>query len=317
MEQVLAQLRAAAEPTRLRLLALCGAAQLCVSDLVEVLGQSQPRLSRHLRLLTEAGLLERVPEGPHVYFRLPAAGAAAELARTLLGQLPADDAQLAADARAAARLAADRARAATASFTRDGADWEEARALGLATSDIEAKLLNLLPRARAGSFLDIGTGTGRLLQVMAPRVDQALGIDASKAMLALARARISEKKLTNCSVRLADMYRLPLADGSFDLVALQMVLHHAADPAAALAEAARVLAPCGTLVVVDLARHGRALGHQHPGFSREQVTRWLEAADMAPARFGIVGGQLDVAIWTATRVAAATAGAAQPQEMFA
>jgi ArsR family transcriptional regulator len=317
MDYVLLRLRAAAEPTRLRLLALCGAAQLCVSDLVEVLGQSQPRLSRHLRLLTEAGLLERAPEGPHVYFRVPSAGPAAEFARALLAQLPADDPQLAADARAAARLAADRARAATEGFLRDGADWEEARALGLATTEIEAKLLNLLPRERAGSFLDIGTGTGRLLQVMSPRVEHALGVDASKAMLALARARISEKKLTNCAVRHGDMYRLPFGDGSFDLVALQMVLHHAADPAMALAEAARVLAPSGTLVVVDLAPHGRDLGHQHRGFGRAQVTRWLEAAGMAPGRFGVVGGKLDVAIWTATRAAAARPQAAVPQEMFA
>ncbi|MCC7281821.1 MAG: ArsR family transcriptional regulator [Acetobacteraceae bacterium] len=317
MEETLIRLRAAAEPTRLRLLALCGAAQLCVSDLVEVLGQSQPRLSRHLRLLTEAGLLERAPEGPHVYFRVPGSGPAASLARSLLAELPPDDPQLATDARAATRLAADRARAATASFTRDGADWEEARAIGLVTSDIEAKLLNLLPRERAGAFLDIGTGTGRLLQVMSPRVDHALGVDASRAMLALARARISEKGLRNCSVRHADMYRLPLADDSFDLVALQMVLHHAADPAAALAEAARVLAPFGTLLVVDLAPHQQALGHQHQGFSRAQVTGWLTAAGMAPARFGMVGGRLDVAIWTATRAVAQPAHAPAAQEMFA
>ena len=316
MEETLAQLRAAAEPTRLRLLSLCATAQLCVSDLVSVLGQSQPRLSRHLRLLTEAGLLERAPEGANIYFRVPDAGPAGALARALLAQLPADDAQLVADALDAARIAADHARAATESFTRDGADWEEARALGLASTEIEAKLLNLLPRDRGGAFLDIGTGTGRLLQVMSPRVDHAMGVDASKAMLALARARISEKKLANCSVRLADMYRLPFADGSFDLVALQMVLHHAADPEAALAEAARVLAPHGTLVVVDLATHGRDLGHQHPGFGRAQLTRWLSAAGMAPARFGIVGGKLDVAIWTATRTPDAARTDA-PQEIFA
>jgi ArsR family transcriptional regulator len=314
MDELLLRLRAAAEPTRLRILALCAGGQLCVSDLVTVLGQSQPRLSRHLRLLVEAGLLERLREGANVYFRVPAAGDGAALARTLLAQLDEDEPQRAIDARAAARLATDRARAATEEFRRDGADWEEARALGLATSDIEAKLLGLLPRERAGSFLDIGTGTGRLLQVLSPRVEHAIGIDASRAMLALARARIAEKKLANCSVRHADMYRLPFADGAFDLVALQMVLHHAADPAAALTEAARVLAPHGTLVVVDLATHGRDLGHQHPGFSRSQVTRWLTAAGMAPGRFGIVGGRLDVAIWTATRTPEPAAAA---EEIFA
>lgn len=316
MEAALTRLRAAAEPTRLRILALCSHGQLCVSDLVSVLGQSQPRLSRHLRLLAEAGLLERAPEGANIYFRVPAAGAGGRLVRTLLAQLPADDPQLVQDGRGAARIAAERARTATESFLRDGADWEEARALGLASAEIEAKLLNLLPRGRSGSFLDIGTGTGRLLQVMSSHVEHALGVDASRAMLALARARIAEKRLGNCSVRQADMYRLPFADGSFDVVALQMVLHHAADPAGALAEAARVLAADGTLAVVDLAPHRQDLGHQHPGFGRAQVTRWLNEAGMAPARFGIVGGRLDVAIWTATR-RHGVAQAAPAQEIFA
>ena len=245
MEQALAQLRAAAEPTRLRLLALCATAQLCVSDLVAVLGQSQPRLSRHLRLLTEAGLLERAPEGANIYFRVPASGAGGALVRALLAHLPPGHPQLLADARGAARIAADRARAASESFARAGADWEEARALGLATGAIEARLLALLPRRRCGAFLDIGTGTGRLLQVMSPRVEHALGIDANRAMLALARARIAGRGLANCSVRHADMYRLPFADGSFDLVALQMVLHHAADPEAVLARWRDALTPAG------------------------------------------------------------------------
>lgn len=317
MEDLLSGLRAAAEPTRLRILAICARSEICVTELMEVLGQSQPRLSRHLRLLADSGLLERGREGANVYFRLPGAGRGAALARALLAQLPADDPVLAADARSAARIAADRARAATEVFARDGADWEEARALGLPTADIEAKLLGLLPREKIGAFLDVGTGTGRLLEVLAPRVKHALGVDASKAMLALARARISEKALANCAVRQADMYRLPFADGAFDLVALQMVLHHAADPEAALIEAARVLAPGGTLVVVDLASHARDLGHQHPGFGRAQVTRWLTAAGMAPARFGMVGGRLDVAIWTATRSEAPAARKALPQEIFA
>jgi ArsR family transcriptional regulator len=316
MEALLLALRAASEPTRLRILAICARVEMCVTDLSDVLGQSQPRLSRHLRLLAEAGLLERGREGTNVYFRLPAQGEAAELVRALLARLPEGDPVLAADARAAARIAADHARAATEAFARDGADWEEARALGLPTAEIEAKLLALLPRDKVGSFLDIGTGTGRLLEVFSARVKHALGVDASKAMLALARARISEKRLSNCAVRRADMYRLPFADGSFDLVALQMVLHHAADPEAALVEAARVLAPGGTLAVVDLATHARDLGHQHPGFGRAQVTRWLAAAGMVPARFGVVGGRLDVAIWISTRATRAAPQTA-PQEIFA
>lgn len=312
METILPALRAAAEPTRLRLLALCGAAQLCVSDLVEVLGQSQPRLSRHLKLLTEAGLLERAPEGPHVYFRLPAAGPGAALARALLAQLPQADATLAADRRRAAQVAADRARAASDAFRRDGIDWEEARALGLPSAAIERALLAALPRGGLGRVLDIGTGTGRLLELLAPRAGSVMGVDASPKMLALARARISERGLANCAVRQADMYRLPFADAAFDLVAMAMVLHYADDVPAALAEAARVLAPGGRLLLLDLGAHDRtdlaaAQAHRHAGFSEAALVRSLATLGLA-ARAKVVSQRpLPVLLCSATAPAPAAA----------
>jgi ArsR family transcriptional regulator len=248
MDDLLAQLRAAAEPTRLRLLALCARGALCVTDLCAVLGQSQPRLSRHLKLLVEAGLLERVPEGANAYFGLPAQ---ADLARLILARLPEDDPLLAADRRAAARVAAERARVASEAFRRHGMDWDETRALGLAAPAIETALLGLLP-PHLGALLDIGAGTGRLLELVAPRCDRAVGVDASRDMLALARARLAERGLAErATVRQADMYRLPFPDAVFDAVTMQMVLHYAEDPAAALAEAARVLKPDGLLVLVD------------------------------------------------------------------
>ena len=304
MKELLVQLRAAAEPTRLRLLALCARGAFRVSDLCEVLGQSQPRLSRHLKLLVEAGLLERVPEGANAYFQVPPG---AEIAHVLLARLPEDDPVLAADRRAAARLAAERAREASDAFRRDGADWDETRALGLPAEAIEAALLAALP-ARIGRFLDIGTGTGRLLELVAPRVESALGIDASREMLALARGRLAEKGLAGrCAVRQADMYRLPLADDSFDAVTLQMVLHYAEDPAAALAEAARVLRPGGTLVVVDLAAHDRAElldrhKHRWPGFDDAALAGWLGGAGCALADpLTVAGGPLSVRLWPARR----------------
>jgi len=307
MDHTLTQLRAIAEPTRLRLLALCARHPLCVSDLCAVLGQSQPRLSRHLKLLTDAGLLERVPEGANAYFGMPAG---AELARLVLARLPEDDPRLAADRRAAARLAAERAREASDAFRRHGMDWDEMRALGLPAAAIEDALLAALP-ARMSALLDIGTGTGRLLELAAPRADRALGVDMSRDMLALARARLAERGLADrAAVRQADMYRLPFADASFDAVALQMVLHYAEDPAAALAEAARVLRPGGTLLVADLAPHDRAglletHAHRWPGFDDAQLAGWLGAAGCAPAAAvtvpGPLPGALDVRIWPATR----------------
>ncbi len=304
MDRVLSQLRAAAEPTRLRLLALCARGAFCVSDLCEVLGQSQPRLSRHLKLLVEAGLLERVPEGANAYFGLPPD---AELARLILARLPEDDPQLAADRRQAVRLAAERARDASDAFHRHGADWDENRALGLPATAIETAVLDLLP-GRIGAFLDVGTGTGRLLELVAPRAERAFGVDASRDMLALARARFAERGLADrCAVRQADMYRLPLPDGAFDVVALQMVLHYAEDPAAALAEAARVLRPSGTLVVVDLASHERAEllerhAHRWPGFDDAALAGWLGAAGCAPLPPRSVPGVLPVRIWPARRM---------------
>jgi ArsR family transcriptional regulator len=303
MDRVLAQLRAAAEPTRLRLLALCARQPLCVTDLCAVLGQSQPRLSRHLKLLTDAGLLERIPEGANAYFQMPAG---ADLARLILARLPEDDTRLAADRRVAARLAAERARAASESFRRDGMDWDEMRALGLPAAAIEDALLAALPE-RMAALLDIGTGTGRLLELVAPRTGHALGVDMSRDMLALARARLAERGLAErAAVRQADMYRLPFADASFDAVAMQMVLHYAEDPAAALAEAARVLKPGGVLLIADLAPHGQAAllekhAHRWPGFDDAQVAGWLGAAGCSVARATTLPGPLAVRIWPARR----------------
>ncbi|MGG5811099.1 ArsR/SmtB family transcription factor [Falsiroseomonas sp. CW058] len=304
MDRLLMQLRAAAEPTRLRLLALCARQPLCVSDLCDVLGQSQPRLSRHLKLLVEAGLLERIPEGSNAYFQLPAG---AELARLLLARLPEEDPRLSADRRAAARLAAERARHASEAFRSHGMDWDEMRALGLAAADTEQALLAAMP-PRVGALLDIGTGTGRLLELVADRAGRAIGVDASRDMLALARARIAERGLAHrCAVRQADMYRLPFGDGAFDVVTLQMVLHYAEDPAAAVAEAARVLHPEGLLLVADLAPHDRAElmqrhAHRWPGFDDAAIAGWLGAAGCAPGAPVDVPGPLAVRLWPAHRV---------------
>lgn len=306
MDELLTGLRACAEPTRLRLLALSQRGSFCVMDFADILGQSQPRLSRHLRLLCEAGLLERLREGANVWLALPpAATPAGSLVRSLLARLPEDDPLLTADRRHAARVLADRARAASESFRRKGADWDEMRALGLPAQAVEMALLAALPDRGLGSVLDIGTGTGALLEVLAPRIESGLGIDASRHMLALARERLAKPGLGHCAVRLGDMYRLPLADASFDLVVLQMILHYAEEPASALAEAARVLRPGGRLVVVDLAEHDRAecrdrLAHRWLGFSDSRVSDLFASAGLAAAATLSVPGPLEIRIWSAT-----------------
>ena len=311
MEPFLTALRACAEPTRLRLLALAARGAFCVMEFTEILGQSQPRLSRHLKLLCDAGLLERVREGTNVWFGLPpdaAPGVSPVL--DLLARLPEDDPVLSADRRGAARVLAERARIASDTFRRQGADWDEMRALGLPAADVEDALLSLLPESGLGRLLDIGTGTGRMLELLAPRVRSGLGIDASRAMLALARARLAKPGLGHLGVRQADMYRLPLSSG-YDLVVLQMVLHYAEDPAAVVAEAARVLAPGGRLIVVDLAGHDRSdvqdrLAHRWPGFTDDAMRALQRGPGLLPGRPISVRGALEVRLWPATMPAPAS-----------
>ena len=321
MDQLLAALRACAEQTRLRILALAARGSFCVMEFTEILGQSQPRLSRHLRLLGEAGLLEREREGANVWFALPPPETpGGSLARAVLERLRDDDATLAADRRQAARVLAERARQASESFRRKGADWDEMRALDLPAAAVEAALLALLPDHGLGRLLDIGTGTGRLLEVLAPRVTAGLGVDASRSMLALARARLARPGLTHCAVRLADMYRLPLADAGFDLVVLQMVLHYAEDPPGVLAEAARVLRPGGRLVVVDLAAHGRTdvmtrLAHRWPGFDDAAMRGLFNQAGLAPAPALAVPGSLDVRLWLAISGPSARSDSTLPDQV--
>ncbi len=311
METLLAGLRACAEPTRLRILALVARGSFCVMEFTEILGQSQPRLSRHLRLLGEAGLLDRVREGANVWFALPSPETVGgRLARAVLAQLPEDDGVRAEDARHAARALAERARIASDSFRRTGGDWDEMRALELPAAAVEQALLERLPAGALGRLLDIGTGTGRLLELLAPRVTTALGVDASRAMLALARARLATPELMHCAVRLADMYRLPLPPASFDAVVMQMVLHYAEDPAGALAEAARVLRAGGLLLVIDLAAHDDAacrerFAHRWPGFADGGMAAFFLAAGADPGAPITIPGRLDVRIWTGTRQALA------------
>ena len=310
MDALLAALRAAAEPTRLRLLALAARGAFCVVEFTEILGQSQPRLSRHLRLLVEAGVMERVREGSNVWFTLPPGDG---LVQDLLAHLPAADPVLEADRRQAARVLAERARVASESFRRQGADWDEAHALALPVAAIEQAVLAAVGPA-PGRLLDVGAGTGRLLELLAPQVERGLGVDASRAMLALARSRLAKPDLAHCAVRQADMYRLPLADGSFDTIILQMVLHYAEDPAAAMAEAARVLRAGGLLLVVDLVRHDRTellnrLAHRWPGFDDAAMAALFDAAGLVPGPALTVPGALPVRLWPATIPAAATVAA--------
>ena len=309
VDRVLTILRASAEPTRLRLLALLAEAELTVSELTQVLGQSQPRISRHLKLMGEAGLLERHQEGSWAFFRLVGEGAAAGLARGLVAALPAEDPILHRDRTRLAEIRRTRAEAASAYFRASAPEWHRIRSLHVDEGEVESALLQALELDGHGNLLDIGTGTGRMLELFGPKVERGLGVDASREMLALARANLDKAGLRHCSVRHADMYTLPLADRSFDHVLIHQVLHYAERPDQAAAEAARVLAPGGRLAIVDFAPHEledlrRDHAHRRLGFSDAEIQAWLRAAGLAPeAPIHLPGRPLTVGIWLGRRPA--------------
>ncbi len=307
LDAVLGALRAAGESTRLRLLALTANSELTVTELTQILGQSQPRVSRHLKLMCEAGLLERFREGTWVFYRLAQSGAAADAARALVELLPQGDDVLRGDSARLESIKRARAEAATAYFRANAARWDEIRTLHVPDSNVETVLLDLLGERKIRDFLDVGTGTGRILEIVGPRVARGTGIDLSREMLGIARANLEQAGLKNCSVRHADMYSLPFAESSMDAIAYHQVLHFADDPAAAIAEGARVLRPGGLLVVVDFAPHEveslrQEHAHRRLGFADPEVAGWYSAAGLRAGDIvRLPGSPLTVTVWPGVR----------------
>ncbi len=318
LQRCLAALRAAAEPSRLRLLAICAHGEWTVSELVQIMGQSQPRISRHLKVLAEAGLLERFREGSWVFYRRSRDAEGARFVRALCRLLPEDDPDLARDRARLAGVREARRREVEAYFASRAVAWDSERDLGVDGARVEEVLRELFARERPARLLDIGTGTGRVLQLLAPLVETGIGVDINPEMLRVARVRLDRRELGNCSVRQADMYRLPFPDGAFEAAVFHQVLHFAEDPAAALAEAARVLAPGGRLVVVDLASHDREWlrvekRHRRLGFSDEEMRRWFAEFGLSAERATkLRGEELTVVIWVARRIPVGS-GTLEPQ----
>jgi ubiquinone/menaquinone biosynthesis C-methylase UbiE/DNA-binding transcriptional ArsR family regulator len=280
-----ATLKAAAEATRLRLLMLIAEAELTVTDLTAILRQSQPRLSRHLRLLAEAGLVQRHREGSWAFFRLGEHGAAADIARTLIARLDPNDPMIAHDRERLSAVRASRAAAAQNYFRRHAAEWDRIRQLHVADAAVEAAVCAALDGVPIRSLLDLGTGTGRMLELFAGKIERGLGLDLSLDMLALARERLDRPGFKHCSVRHGDIYDLPLPRDSFDAVIIHQVLHFLDDSGRAIREAARVLRPGGRLLVIDFAPHDMEFlrdehAHRRLGFAAETVTQWIEAAGL-------------------------------------
>lgn len=281
--RVVGALKAAGEQTRLRVLALLKEGELAVGELAQALGQSQPRVSRHLKLLSEAGLVERAPEGAWVFYRLPRPySTERHFAEALLAMLDPADAVLARDAERLSAVRAARDEMAAQYFERNAADWERVRALHLAEADIDSAILAAAGSGPFDLMVDVGVGQGRMIQLFADRVRRAEGFDTSRQMLAIARASLDDLK-AKAAVRFGDAYAPPIEPGAADLVTIHQVLHFLSDPARAISEAARMLKPGGRLVIVDFAPHQFEFlreehAHRRLGFADREIAEWCEAA---------------------------------------
>jgi ArsR family transcriptional regulator len=295
--------QALADPTRLRIDALLRLMEHSVGELAQVLGQSQPRVSRHLKILADAGVLERRKEGSWVFLTLGEAERVEPMFELIDGWSdPGTEALFAADVARLEVVRADRAEAAARYFTAHAGIWDQIRSLHVAEADVEKAIDRTLGKRPLGRLVDIGTGTGRMIELFAPRAAYSIGIDKSSEMLRLARVKLEAAGISS-SLRQGDMYALPLQDESADCVIIHQVLHYAHSPAAAISEAARVLSPGGTLLIVDFAAHGREElretdAHIRLGFDDDSMSAWFAAAGLTMNHVEhLPGGELTVTLW--------------------
>jgi len=295
--------QALADPTRLRIVQLLRAMELSVGELAQILGQSQPRVSRHLKVLADAAIVERRKEGSWVFLTLGDQAQVEPLFALVDRWCDADaSAQFATDAARTEAIRGERAEAANRYFASHAEMWDQIRSLHVAESEVERAIDQALGSRPLGELIDIGTGTGRMIELFGPRAAHAIGIDRSSDMLRVARVKLEAAGIAS-SLRQGDMYALPLADGSADNVVIHQVLHYAHSPASAIAEAARVLSPGGTLLVVDFAAHEREElrvrdAHIRLGFEDEAMAAWFNSAGLALDHVEhLEGGELTVTLW--------------------
>jgi len=301
--------QALADPTRLRIVTLLRLMELSVGELAQVLGQSQPRVSRHLKILADAGVLERRKEGSWVFLTL----ADPERVEPMFELVdawadPATEALFASDSARIESIRTERADAANRYFAGHAEVWDQIRSLHVAESEVERAIDDALGLRPLGRLVDVGTGTGRMIELFGPRSTQAIGIDRSSDMLRVARVKLEAAGIPS-SLRQGDMYALPLADQSADTIVIHQVLHYAHSPATAIAEAARVLADGGTLLIVDFAAHEREElrerdAHIRLGFDDDVMAGWFASAGLEVDQVQhLEGGELTVTLWRGVKAA--------------
>ncbi|MDP3405556.1 MAG: metalloregulator ArsR/SmtB family transcription factor [Brevundimonas sp.] len=310
-DQTIEALRAAGEPTRLRILSLLAGEELSVMELGRVLEQSQPRVSRHLKLMADAGLIERFPDGARVFYRVSHEPAVRRLIDTVLDLL--EDAAGEADHRRLEAVRNERAEAAAAYFEQIAPQWDRIRSLYVSEIAVESAIARAAGPGPFDRVVDLGTGSGRMLTLLGQNAHRSIGLDLSQNMLNIARANVAKAGLTQVELRHGDIFATRLPAQSADLVLVHQVLHYLADPAAAVAEAARLVRPGGKLLIVDFAPHELERlrdehRHRRLGFADEEIGRWLTEAGLSTSASIALPPDtagLTVTIWTATRPAAA------------
>lgn len=309
MENLLSVLRAAGEPTRLRILAILALGELTVSELTQVLLQSQPRISRHLKLLADAGLIVRYPEGSWVFYRLDESAQLGDLLAEIIASLPQGDHELQRDRERLAEVRAERAARAQAYFAANAAQWDSLRANHIPETAIEERMGELIGGRDIDLLVDLGTGTGRMLEIFGTRATRAVGFDISPDMLTIARAKLDELAAENCQVRQGDCANVPLEDNVADIVILHQVLHFLDDPQRAVNEAARITRPGGCVLIADFGPHEMEdlrdeHAHRRLGFADDEMNHMLRAAGLFAAAGDTLTAQntpLTVAMWQAEK----------------
>lgn len=315
IDHMVESLRAAGEATRARVLVLLSRGELSVGELAQILGQSQPRLSRHMKYLTSAGLVERMPEGAWVFYKLPRKGPGHVLVNAILSLVDTQENGLDRDFERLDEIRAARHKEAAEFFERSAKEWDAIRALHYPESDIEESVLNIAGKGPFDRVVDLGTGTGRMLSLLAPFARSADGIDLSHQMLTIARAKLADSAFDHVDLRHGDATNTPFEPNSADLVIIHQVLHFLDEPERAIQEAKRLLKSGGRLIVVDFAPHKleylrRDQSHRHLGFADSYFEDWCDSANLkveqgqffeAPKSQG-AGKQDGIAVnvWTAT-----------------
>ena len=313
MDDLLAILRAAGEPTRLRILSILSAGEMTVSEMTQALLQSQPRISRHLKLLAEAGIVRRFPEGSWVFYRLNEDNENFALVAELINLLPENDHTLLRDRERLSRVRAERSLRAQEYFAINASKWDDLGARHIPEDLVEAEMSAILSHAQCDLLVDLGTGTGRMLDLFGGHAAQAIGFDTSSDMLAIARARLDSPAHAHCQVRQGDCAAIPLEDAVAGVVIIHQVLHFLDDPARAVNEAGRVLAPSGRILIADFLPHGVEVlrdehAHRRLGFSDDMVVDWMTQAGMVDVKPTHLHGKRDddlvVGLWTGVKAEA-------------